>query len=379
MLIILALLLFCYLVNLGKLHQTKWSAMLMFAAALFVMGWRSMSYTPDNVAYVGFFKIFASLSIPEAWQNLMYGGEDKDPFFHFLGNVFSNMGLSCRSWFVFISAAFLSGFCYLMYKRSKDFALSMFLLVTLGYFYFAMTGLRQAVAFGFCYFAFEFLCRRNLSLFLTFTFVAGLFHSSAWVFFIMYPLSFLKIGIKNITGIVVAVLIALLFPRFLGYLVTKLAWNDHLEQYGEITSGLTISGYLIQAAIFVFCIWAYYRKTIAEERMSSVPMAIGPKLSIGWEAASGDLVPDAREESTRHGIQAIAFGAALQAFSMNIDNFFRVAMYFSCYTPIVIPNVLEYLPDRDRRLFRLAIIFACLWMMYHSRHFSYFTMFEDLQ
>ena len=176
MLIILGLLFFCYLVNQGPLRQTKLAALLMFSAAVFVMGWRSVTYTGDNIAYAEFYQLYSQLTLQESWENVIQGVL-KDPFFYFLGNVFSKLGFTYRGWFVFIAVVFMGGFCYLMYKRSRNYSLSMFFLITLGYFYFSMTGLRQAMAFGLCYIAFEFVCQRKILPFLIFTAAAGLLHS----------------------------------------------------------------------------------------------------------------------------------------------------------------------------------------------------------
>ncbi len=365
MLIIWALLLFGFLVNQGKLKQTKRAALLIFLASTFVMGWRSVTYTGDVYAYAGFFKLNSHLSLAESW-NAVIGGKGKDPFFHFLGNVMSKCGFTYRGWFVFLSALFMGGFCFLMYKRSQNFFLSLFFLVTLGSFHFAMTGIRQAVAMGFCYAAFEFLCRRKMIIFAILVAIGGLFHSSGWVFFLMYPLSFIPFGKKYFLFVFIAPLIALLFPRFLGSMVHAVAWNKHMEAYADVTSGLTISGYIIELAIFLFGIWCIAHRTYRPDKSGSI--------------ASGSVYDLKNEPVIFYGMAALGIGCALRAFAINIDNFFRIALYFSCLAPLIIPSLLNKLSRRDRETATLIIMVICFAKTFwDGGHYAYFSLFEELR
>lgn len=383
MLIILTLLVFCYLVNQGPLQQTKTAALLMFFAALFVMGWRSVTYTGDNVAYAAFYQLNAQISLQDAWDNVIEGN-GKDPCFYFLGNILSYLGFTYRGWFVFIAMVFLGGFCYLMYQRSWNYTLSMFFLITLGYFYFAMTGLRQAVAMGLCYIAFEFVCRRKLWKFIVFTSLAGLMHSSAFIFFIMYPLSFFKIDLlRYIILDLSALFIALLFPGFLGYMVKNFAWNEHLAVYGQWTNGLTISGYCIQFSILIFCLWAYNQKNevVINENGSihNDNLGVSPECITTFHSSPEAVVAVPSCNNTLQcGINALALGTALQAFAINIDNFFRISIYFSGLAALILPELLERLQTQEKTIVCTAVIVVCLWFMFHGRAFCYFTMFDPL-
>lgn len=386
MLIILALIFFCYLINQEALQQTKTAVLLMFSAALFIMGWRSVTYTGDNIAYAAFYQLNAQQSLQDAWNNVQEGN-GKDPCFYLLGNVFSSLGFTYRGWFVFIAAVFLGGFCYLMYHRSRSYSLSMFFMITLGYFYFAMTGLRQAMAMGLCYIAFEFVCRRKFWWFLLFTFLAGLMHSSAFVFFIMYPLSFVKVDILKYAVLDLgALLAALLFPGLLGYLVQNFAWNEHLAAYGQWTNGLTISGYCIQSAILVFCLWAYYQKGEVRAARNNSPSntavgensAVAPGTAPAFDCSKPTAAVLLEDNTLQCGLNALALGAALQAFAINIDNFFRIAMYFSAIAAFILPGLMERVREQEKPFVWTAVVAVCLWFMFHSRAFSHFTMFDPL-
>ena len=358
----------------------------MFSATLFIMGWRSVTYTDDNIAYAVFYQLNAQMSLQDAWNNVLEGN-GKDPCFYLLGNVLSSLGFTYRGWFVFIATVFLGGGCYLMYHRSRSYSLSMFFLIALGYFYFAMTGLRQAMAMGLCYIAFEFVCRRKFWWFLLFTFLAGLMHSSAFVFFIMYPLSFMKVDILKYAVLDLgALLAALLFPGLLGYLVQNFAWNEHLAAYGQWTSGLTISGYCIQSAILVFCLWAYYQKGEVRAAKNNSPSntavgensAVAPGTAPAFDCSKPTAAVLLEDNTLQCGLNALALGAALQAFAINIDNFFRIAMYFSAIAAFILPGLMERVREQEKPFVWTAVVAVCLWFMFHCRAFSHFTMFDPL-
>jgi len=364
MLIICGLLLFCYLVNQGRLHQTKWAAILIFLATTFVMGWRNAEYGPDSIHYVYFFEQCSQLTVQEAWT-AVFECDAKDRVFYLVGTILSHWGYTYRGWFVLIAAVFTGGFCFLMYKRSDDFSLSVFLLIVFSYFYFAMTGLRQSMALGFCFFAFEFICQRKLWAFLILVAIGGLFHSSGWVFFVMYPLCFVSFNSKYLVLILAAPLIAILFPNLLGAVIRQIAWNDALESYGYETHGLTITGYIIEASIFLFCSFCYVTGKLNNKNAEDSIDSYNPKTSC---SARDDIF-------LKCALIALAWGATLRAFSINIDNFFRIAMYFSCYSVLVVPSVLGRLSANERKYALFIIIPVGTLFALRAGHYTNFSMF----
>ena len=289
-----------------------------FFFGVIISGYRRFDFTEDNLTYIDYFIENSKKSLSQSWQEVL-SNSDKDPFYYFLGNVFSKLGFTYRGWFVFIAAVYMGGFCYITYKYSKDYFISVLILVTQSYFYFSMTGLRQTLAMGVCFFAYDFAVRRKPIKFVLAVFLAYLFHSSALIFAVFYFIKNLKINYKYWFAAIIALAVSFLYPSFINNVVERLAWSEEIAKYADSTTGLTISGFIIQFCILLFC----YVLTRF----------------------------DAKNDTYRKPwFAAMVAGLVIQAFAVNIDNIFRMAMYFSVYGTLAVPDAIELQEIKSRRL-----------------------------
>lgn len=92
----------------------------------------------------------------------------------------------------------------IIYKYSKDCVLSFYAFSTMEFILFAMTGMRQNVAYFFVYTSYIlFQSEKKYQKILAFILVigGGLFHRSAWAFLIIYLLSLIKNqAVKNVNN-----------------------------------------------------------------------------------------------------------------------------------------------------------------------------------
>lgn len=344
MLIILAYLALCLVLSFIAKQYPKTKGFVIFVIFLFgviISGYRRFDFTADNLAYIDFFIDNSKKSLSQSWQEVLTN-DGKDPFYYFLGNVFSKLGFTYRGWFVFIASVYMGGFCYVTYKYSKDYFISVLILITQSYFYFSMTGLRQTLAMGICFFAYDFAVRKKPIKFTLAVFLAYLFHSSALIFAVFYFIKNLKINFKYWFATVVALAVSFMFPSFINNLVERLAWNEEIAEYAKTTTGLTISGFIIQFLILLFC----YILTRF----------------------------DAKNDGYRKPwFAAMVMGLVIQAFVVNIDNIFRMAMYFSVYGVLAVPDAIELQEIKSRRL--TFWIITALLMLYFLRS-TRFNNFE---
>ena len=343
--IIIGYLFFCFLITFASKKHPKTSAALIFLVGVFISGYRSPSYTPDSQAYAGYFTLNAQKTLEESWQAVI-SREGKDPFYYFIGNCLSKIGFTYREWFIFISIIFMAGFCYLMYKHSKNYFLSSLFMVALSYYYFTMTGLRQAMAMGICFFAFEFAYRKKPIPFILLVLVASLFHSSALIFLIIYLIKELVIGIKQWIIVFASVVMAFLFPGAINSVVKLLAWSDELSNYAETTTGLSIFGFVIQLSIIVFCLYC-----ITKEHYN--------------------------DTHYRVFFNTMFVGLILQSFAINIDNIFRMSMYFSIYGAFVLPDAIELQDEKVKRILYIMISTVLLIYMLRAGNYSHLILFGD--
>lgn len=86
---------------------------------------------------------------------------------------------------------------FFAYRNSSRFTLSIFVYLALPPFLLLFSGLRQSIAIGLCLFSYEFVKKRKIIPFALIVAFAMTFHSSAMLFFVVYPLYSLKVGLKG--------------------------------------------------------------------------------------------------------------------------------------------------------------------------------------
>jgi len=342
--IIIGYLLFCLILCVFNRKHSGINAILIFAVGTFINGFRSLSFGIDNEAYARYFESHSYLTLAQSWERVVTQ-EGNDPFYYFLGNLFSKMGFSDRGWFVFIAIVYVGGFCYLMYRYSKNYFISILFFLSQTYFYFSMSGLRQTLAMGVCFFAFDFAYRKKMIPFVLCVLLAMQFHSSALIFLLIYPIRNFKFSNIHWVVIAIALGVAVFAPETINRLIEQLAWNDNLADYASVTTGLSVAGFIIQLFILVFCLFF--------QRM--------------------DLK---NEEQRRPWLNALTLGLVFQAFVINIDNIFRMSMYFSVYGAIAIPEAISLQRNWRNRVFLYMVVGAALFLyMIRSSKWSSFTMF----
>ena len=77
---------------------------------------------------------------------------------------------------------------YIYYRFSVNVYLSTIIFVCFGLYTFSFTGLRQAIAFSITFFSFKFIVERKIKHFLVSVFLAFSIHSSAIIYFFVWPL-----------------------------------------------------------------------------------------------------------------------------------------------------------------------------------------------
>lgn len=346
MLVIVGYLLFVFGVSQGRKYYPKMCAFLIFIVGALISGFRSLSYTGDNIAYAQYYVINSAKSLAESWYDVVHQ-IGKDPFYYFVGNLFSKMGFSYRGWFVFIAIVYMAGFCYIMYKHSDNYFFSILFMISLSYYYFSMTGLRQTLAFGICFFAFEMIYKKKRIMFILLVILASMFHSSALIFLIIYICANIPISCKQWIMTGVALIIAYVTPNFINNVVSRLAWNENIENYANVTSGLSVFGFAIQVSILLFI--NYFIKNDFENERYYRPL-----------------------------INTMFIGAIIQAFAVNIDNIFRMSMYFSVYGAYAVTSVIERQNGTFKRILYMIIGMVMIMYMLRAGNYKYFSLFGGM-
>ena len=229
-------------------ENTKKKIFVILTGAPFVLmiALRHKSVGADTVRYwadyergrgADFFEIFADY------------GDNKAYFW--LSELFSKNDIPIQIWFGFIGLLYVGACFYLIYKYSKDPLISAIMFTIVGGFGFAMAGLKQTLAMVFTLLAFIQLEKKHHLRFLILVAIGSLFHLTALVVILAYPLSYIKS-----TKIQVPLYSVFTFLAFFNAVpilerVLSLLDNDHYSSYLLSDKQYTLTDFLIQLLIIL--------------------------------------------------------------------------------------------------------------------------------
>ena len=195
-----------------------------FSLLFFLSAFRSIEIGNDTSYYVNMYKYygnssnFVSISYLFSFENII--NSRIEPGYVLLNMVLNIFSKEYILLFIVTSLFILGTWKKHIQKNSEIVWLSVLLFFNLRFFYFTLSGLRQAIAMSIILISYEHLKKRNLKLFVMQVLIASLFHLSALVFLIAYPLTKWKINFK-IVGIyfLIASLGYLSFDKILNLLL----------------------------------------------------------------------------------------------------------------------------------------------------------------
>ena len=228
--LLLALSFFFYITGGGQSDynkKTRRLQVILMGMCLFLFAaLRSYTVGSDVPTYFQNYSIDADMSYGE----LLSFRAGRDPVFHVLCHLLSYIDKDPQILLVFVGAIVATGFSYYTYHQKGNVLLFFMLFVGLRMFSFTLSGLRQAVALGLVYVAYIQVTRSKVIKGILLTLIAGLFHTSAFVFLLAYPIIKFK---KN--GLFVAIVIGFVVMNLLtsNALVSMIALSTFEERFAN--------------------------------------------------------------------------------------------------------------------------------------------------
>lgn len=319
---------FVKIVMINRKNSSKLVVIIAGSLLFLISIFRSIYFASDVVGYVNGYLYLPYRSIGEFWSSFVnYIG--KDPFFYLVSKIISIIGVGYRGWLAIIAGLFCFSVSRLILKYSDEVYISFIALISLGYFYFSLTGLRQAIALSMIIFSYKYLRDRKLIPFILLVLFGALFHSTAIIFLIAYPLVYMKVGWKQVLGISAALIIAYFFKGRIFTLLNYSNLGDRYEYYINHGTSLTISGFIIQLSIYLFCI--FFKKDILKSDIKNLSL-----------------------------YNLLFLGLVFQAFAVVIAEFFRISMYFSIFGIILISKAMSHIKDKNIRFIIYLSVFTAL-------------------
>lgn len=233
-----------------KQYRTKQLSMKLFWILLLVLLiLRHDSVGRDLSTYRTIFQSIAQSD----WKTAVF--RNSEIGFNFLCKSISIFSVDFR--YIIVISALLAVYsvsrAYIRY--SNDTALTVSLLIITSNFVLLFSGLKQAIAISIGLLAFEQVRKRQIVVFLLITFIAMLFHTSAFMLLFMYPLYHLRLHKGSLLWIVPSLAIVFVFnEQLFSYLTNILALFTKYDGTIQYTGSYTMLVLFIIFAIFSYVV-----------------------------------------------------------------------------------------------------------------------------
>lgn len=300
-----------YVKGIDYQKKNKFALLFFFLLLTALVALRHKTVGNDTQNYINLFSAYSLVD----WSDILsLSSETGFALFNKLVSVFTDE----PQVFFAITAIITMAMIYHTYKRlCVDPSLTIVLFCIMSTFVMAFSGIRQMLAIGIGFIAYEFTRNKKLIPFIIAVIVAISFHTSAFMLAFMYPLYHAKITKKWLYAVVPAMIAVFVFNERIFYLL-----SFYIEQYTEYEGGITQTGAYAMIVLFVlFAVFAF-------------------------------LIPDeSRLDEEIIGLRnLLLFAIVMQMFAPLHMIAMRMNYYYIIFIPLLIPKIIEYRSERWKQV-----------------------------
>ena len=217
---------------------------------------------------------------------------------------------------------------YTVFKDSKNYWFSIFILVAFGYFSFFMSGIRQSIAIALCFVAYRFAIKNKLLYFILSILCATFFHQTALIFIPVYWI----VKIKPSRNMLYIFFLGLFLSSLLGKYIFTILNLFSRQQYETMNN---VGGYgLFFLTFFTFMLGILFRRSYFIDRSN-----VNILLMVGISVL---LWPITR---------------------LNV-NMFRLFYYYHIFIILYIPNLVKCLQSKYLKIVLMIIylVIGCYYL-----------------
>ena len=306
----------------------KFFYIIITALMLIIVGFRSDTVGIDTYAYKGEF-----LRIGR--KNFDYLLNDKilnEVGYAFSNILFGKLGLPWEIYKLLMGAIFLIPAFILIYKKTDNPFYALIFFITMGWWTYPMSTIRQSVAIGLTILAFLFEEKNKKLPFISCILLAISFHNSAFIVLIYYvitkiPLNKKNVGIWAVLGLIITLLGITPLRNFV---------QEIMLYFGKDYSSIENTGGNLMEVFFI------------------LTLILGSTF-IGKE----------KDEIYVKYYKAVYLSAVILPIVKINPTLFRIYQYFSIYLVVFIPMMLSRIKDKKIRLIgHLGYNTVCLYLLF---------------
>ena len=268
----------------------------------------------DTRNYIHFFKTFSELD----WSEV--GGESLESGFSYFNKIISLISKEPQ-FFLAVVAVIVSIMIYLTYKRvCVDSSLSIVLFCTMPTFVMTFSGIRQMIAVGVGFIAYEFARNKKLVPFILVVALAITFHTSAFMLLFMYPLYHARITKKWLYAVIPALAVVFAYNRQIFSVLTLF-----MTRYTKYEGGETQTG--AYAMLILFAAFTAFAFLIPDESLL--------------------------DEETIGLRNFMLLSLMMQMFAPLHNLAMRMNYYYIIFIPLLLPKIIEF---KNERWSQVAVI-----------------------
>ena len=299
-----------------RLQKKNYTILFFFAIFFLLLALRNIEIGVDTSTYYSSFLRLRSLSWADAFTKSRW-----EVGFVALTKLIGTFTDEPRVYFAIIAAIYVIPIAVMYYRESEDDITAMALFLTFPIFGMGFSGMRQIVAMAFTPALYYTTRKKQLWRTLLLVLLASLFHNSALVLFIFYPLYHIKLRPKHLFWLIPGFVLTALYNTRLYSFIVPLFGTDYAERYSEITTTSS------NTMIFLFIIFVAYAFWAPDENLMDKDM-------IGLR-----------------NIQVLVL--FIQLFSPISPFTMRANYYYLLFVPLLIPKVSHRITRVDTRYVQL--------------------------
>lgn len=229
------------------------------------------------------------------------------------------------------SLLLLAPVTYIIYKYSKNTSLSFIIFASFLIYLFSFSGLRQAIAIGITTLSYDFIARKKLIPFILLVLIASLFHTSAVLFIIAYPLcNYLRLTAKKYILIGIICTGGLFAIKSIAIWLVELLFSE--GKYIHYLEKETTGAYMLMLALLLLFIFTFFGKSKQLEHLRPLIFA----------------------------------GILFQSLGLLSSSATRLAYYFFIFLFLALPAVTDARPKSERSIFNIAIAAFMVFFFFYT-------------
>lgn len=307
--------------------KNKYAITFFFVLLTILVMLRHESVGNDTRNYIYYFEKFSNMPWSEVPNESLTNG------FSYLNKMISLFTKEPQIYLAIV-ALLITAMIYPTYKRlCVDSSLTIVLFCTMSTFLMMFSGIRQMLAIGIGFVAYEFTRKRKIIPFIFVVAVAMTIHTSAFMLVLMYPLYHAKITKKWLIAVIPAIAVVFVFNRQIFSVISML-----LEQSQKYSSAVTQTGAYTMIILFAFFVVFAF------------------------------LVPD--ESSVDDEViglrNFLLLSLVIQMFAPLHTVAMRMNYYYIIFIPLLLPKIVQY---RNERWNEIAVIGRYVMVVFFLLYF----------